>query len=146
MDLEYLKEHNKSYYDEESIEYKIIQTKELSDEEKKLKKEIKTMEEKLHLLTKETIENLSESDIKELLKKKWIDPVLVGFESIYENVINTFISKIKAIEEKYSETLEDIESEINSVEKDLIFYIDKLTGNESDMKGLEEFKKIIGGV
>ena len=143
---EYLKEHNKSYYDEESIEYKIIQTKELSDEEKKLKKEIKTMEEELHLLTKETIENLSESDIKELLKKKWIDPVLVGFESIYENVINTFISKIKAIEEKYSETLEDIESEINSVEKDLIFYIDQLTGNESDMKGLEEFKKIIGGV
>ena len=52
---------------------------------------------------------------------------------------------IENISNKYSQTLNDIDSEINKVEKDLSSMIDELTGSEYDMKGLEELKKLIGG-
>ncbi|ELC8405611.1 type I restriction-modification protein subunit M [Clostridium perfringens] len=145
LSKEFIKEHNKDFYDEESLEYKVILTKELSDEEKELKKEIKKLEEELHVLTKETIEKLNEEEVKELLKKKWIEPLTDSFDDIYENIIETLISKIEALEEKYSVTFADVEKEINKVEEELIGFIEQLTGNEADMKGLSEFKKLLGG-
>lgn len=145
LSKEYLKENDINSYGEDSIEYKVIRTKELSDKEKKLKKEIKDLEGNLHNLTKETIENLTEDQTKKLLKKKWINPLMDGFDELYENIIDKLTSKIEELEKKYSDTLDDLEQEIKQVEKELIGYIDDLTGSDVDMAGLMEFKKLLGG-
>lgn len=138
-------ECNVKSLDEESIEYKVIKTKELSDKEKELKKEIKVDKEKLHKLTKETIENLTEYQVNELLEKKWIEPIIMGFTNIYANLIDDLTKSIETLEDKYSTTLSDIEKEIKEVEKELLGFIDQLTGSEADMQGLDEFKKLLGG-
>ncbi len=52
---------------------------------------------------------------------------------------------MQALAEKYSTTFADITEEIKQVSKTLSLQIDELTGNEFDMKGLEEFKTILNG-
>lgn len=142
---ELLKEHKLSFYTEESIEYRVITTKKLSDKEKKLKKEISDGADKLHILTKETIENLNEEQVDMLLNKKWIEPVLNGLHEIPNTIVENFIKKIQAMEEKYATTFADIEKEIRETEKELIGFIDELTGSDADMKGLMELKLLLGG-
>lgn len=46
---------------------------------------------------------------------------------------------------KYKTTLSDIEKEIKDTEQLLTSMIDELVGNETDIAGLQEFKKILGG-
>ncbi len=49
---------------------------------KRLKKEAKEKNEELHTLTKETIENLTDEEAKQLLNEKWIKPIEVGIKSL----------------------------------------------------------------
>ena len=42
-------------------------------------------------------------------------------------------------------TLDDVEKEIVDTEQSLISMLNNLTGSEFDMKGLAEFKKLLGG-
>ena len=53
---------------QESYEEKILEVDALISEEKKLKKEVKEEATKLHILTKKTIENLSDEEVYELLE------------------------------------------------------------------------------
>ena len=45
--------------------------------------------------------------------------------------------------EKYSETLSSIGNEIKQTQKELFELMDELTGNDFDMKGLENLKGIL---
>lgn len=145
LSKEYLQHRKKELYDEESVEYKVIETQELTGIEKKLKKQIDQEKIELERKTKETIETLSEENQEMLLKKKWIEPVSKGFYDIYTALIDTVVNKIEALQEKYATTFADLEAEIRETEKELVEMIDQLTGNELDMKGLSEFKKLLGG-
>lgn len=145
LSKDYLKEGGLDSFDEESIEYKVIITKELSEEEKALKKDIKEDEAKLHALTKETIEKLSENDAQELLKIKWVKPVVDGISRLPISVLETLSNKIQAISDKYETTFSDVEEEIEKTEKELIGFIDQLTGSDVDIRGLEELKTLLGG-
>ena len=127
------------------MEYKVIRTKELSDQEKNLKKEIKEDKDKLHALAKTTIENLDQDQVNELLKDKWTQPIMDGILNLPKDMVSVFADKVKALAEKYDTTLIDLEKEIQETEKELIGYLDQLTGSEMDMKGIEELKKLLGG-
>ncbi len=146
LSREYLSQGDLNSYDEESIEYKVITTKELSDEEKTLKKEIKDEENKLHMLTKETIEKLGDKEAEELLKNKWIKPLIDEIFNLPISVVDTLSNKIQAIVDKYDTTFADVEDEIAKTERELTNFIDQLTGTETDIKGLEELKSLLGGV
>ncbi len=117
----------------------------LITEEKSLKKEIKTAETDLHMLTKETIENLTDNQAQDLLKKKWIDPLVDSLLALPQTVISELKDKLQALCNKYDTTFEDVEEEIKETEHSLVGMLDELTGNEFDMKGIEEFKKLLGG-
>lgn len=142
---EWKKEFNLAELNEDSLEYKVLKTAALAESEKKLKKAIKADTESLHLLTKETIENLTADEVKMLLKLKWINPVMTGFNDLYNDLIDGLVTSIQALENKYAETLADIEAETKQVEQNLIGFIDQLTGNEADMQGLAKFKELLGG-
>ncbi len=117
-----------------------------NEEEKKLKKQIKTKEDQLHLATKKTIESLSDDQVIEVLKEKWIVPLVDGIKALPETIISTLVSKLEKLASKYDTTMSEVENQIEQVEKDLSEMIGNLTGNEFDLQGLSELKKMLGGM
>jgi len=128
---------------ENSYESTIIKVASLITEEKKLKKSVKEETENLHLLTKQTIEGLSDKQVHELLELKWISPLLQALNDMPETIINTLTGKVQHLAEKYAKTYADVVSEIEETEKALAGLIGELTGNEADKQGLDELKKML---
>ncbi len=116
-----------------------------NEEEKKLKKQINNQSYALHMNTKKVIENLNDDQAMELLSDKWIVPLVDGLYSLPQSVIGNLISKLEKLVKKYDSTLAEVESQINNTEKELSNMLDLLCGNEFDMKGIAELKKILGG-
>lgn len=131
---------------EESYEAKILAVDKLITEEKALKKAVKDEAEKLHLLTKTTIEGLSDEQVLELLELSWIKPLLTAINKLPETVINELTSQVQALADKYAVTYADVSREIGQTEKALSSLIDELTGNEFDMAGLGEFQSFLKDV
>ena len=117
----------------------------LNDEEKELKKQIKAEREKLHIKTKETIESLSDEEVLELIESKWIDPLICNITDLPIKAANDLVSEVKRLADKYRLTLSGIEAEIIQVEEELSSMLDDLTGNEFDMLGISELKKLLRG-
>lgn len=129
----------------DSYEAKIIQVADWLAKEKSLKDEIKKEAAALHLLTKETIEKLSNRQVKELLERKWITPLHEALCCLPEQQLDTLTNKLQALVEKYQITYADNAREIRKTEKALADMIDELDGNEFDMMGLAELKTILKG-
>lgn len=139
----------KSLKEDASENQKLIDTlqkaQKLNSKEKKLKSEIKADSEALHLKTKDTIENLSNQDIHNLLHEKWITPVLEGTYALVDTMLDDFTKAIEKLSEKYSTTFNDIEEEIRETESQLSAMLSELTGSEADMEGIRELQKLLGG-
>ncbi|HAM62638.1 MAG: type I restriction-modification system subunit M [Firmicutes bacterium GWF2_51_9] len=132
-------------FEEESLESKILKVDKLFSEEKDLKAKLKRETAELQLLTKRTIETLTDDQAFVLLEQKWILPLSKSINQLPNGVIRSLVDKIKALSEKYAITYADLESEIIETESTLSSLIDKLTGNEFDMKGLKEFQLLLNG-
>jgi type I restriction enzyme M protein len=117
----------------------------LINEEKALRRQIKTDSTALHTRTKATIEGLSDDEVMELLRKKWILPITNSLHSLPGALISDFIGKLEGICKKYETTFAEVEAEIADTERSLIAQLDDLRGSEFDMMGLSEFKKLLGG-
>ncbi len=130
---------------DDSFEEKIVRVFNTNEEEKNLKKEIKIINDKLLNDSKIAIENLSDSEIVDILKEKWVKVLINNLNSLPKEVINTFTKNIDKISNKYETTLINLEDEIKNVEYELASMIDDLTGDEFDMKGLSEFKSLLSG-
>ena len=134
---------------EKDVEPEVIdilkEVQSLNNEEKELKKQIKAEREKLHVKTKETIESLSDAEVLELLENKWIDPLICNITDMPIKAANDLVSEVKRLADKYSLTLSGIEAEIIQVEEELSSMLDDLTGNEFDMLGISELKKLLRG-
>lgn len=132
-------------FPEESFEAKIIKVSKLMAEEKELKAQVKADAEALHMKTKETIESLSDEQALELLEQKWIVPLTESIKRLPYAEIRVLVDKVKALSEKYAVTYSAVETEIRETESTLAGLIDELVGNEYDMKGLSELKKLLKG-
>lgn len=130
---------------DDSYEAKIVQADQLISEDKELKKQVKAQTNELHLLTKSTIENLTDDQANELLELKWINPLVTSLNNSPGVVISDLINKVQALAQKYATTYADVATEINETENALASLIDELTGSEFDMKGLNEFKTFLKG-
>ncbi|KIR01232.1 Type I restriction-modification system, DNA-methyltransferase subunit M [Lachnospiraceae bacterium TWA4] len=136
---------NASTDDEISLREILLKYTMLVAEEKKLKKEVKEEVANLHLKTKKVIENLSEQQALELLREKWIVPLIERLSNLPNQMVVDFEKKIQKICEKYDTTLIQIEDKIHSAEKELCLMMDELCGDEFDMKGIELFKEMLSG-
>ena len=114
-------------------------------EEKALKKKVKDDSNALHLRTKKTIEGLTDAEATELIKMKWVTPLVNGIAGLPNAVINDFIAKLEVLCRKYDTTFAEVEQQIADTEASLITMLDGLTGSEFDMKGIEELKNLLGG-
>ncbi len=142
-----LKELRKEAPTEEVKEFisKLARYDQLSQEEKELKRQIKQETTELHMLTKETIETLSDEMVYELLDKKWIGNLIESINKLPDTIVNNLVSKIQALQSKYDTTYFEVEAEIKETERKLSSMIDELEGNEFDMKGLSEFRALLMG-
>lgn len=118
----------------------------LSAEEKDLKKKIKTENTDLIMKTKSAIEHFTDEQIREFLKIKWIDPIVSELLGLPDNIVSKLATILENLAKKYDTTFAEIDKEIKETEHWICGMIDDLAGSEFDMKGLEEFKKLLGGV
>ena len=132
-------------FTEDSFEAKMIRVAALMEEEKDVKKDVKAMALRLHELTKNTIENLTDEQVIELLKQKWIAPLVDSLYGMTGAVVDTLVKAVQTLAEKYAVTFVDLETQISKSEKALSAMLDELEGNEFDMKGLAEFKVLLEG-
>lgn len=136
---------SKMSFEEGSYEYIVVRANALIAEEKELKKAVKEKAAQLHLKTKDTIEGLSDEQVIELLKDKWIKPLIESLMQLPDSIVAELVSKLEALAKKYETTFAEVETQIEETEKSLSAMIDDLDGSEFDMLGLAELKKLLGG-
>ena len=124
---------------------KICKVNSLFAEEKELKKALYTAKAELHLLTKATIEQLTDAQVYELLERKWISSFLTELYKLPDVLINQLTTHVQALADKYATTYAHVVAEIQQTESSLTALMDELTGNEFDLKGLNEFKTLLQG-
>ena len=128
-----------------SIDEILVKVNSLIENEKSLKKDIKTLQTNLHNYTKDFIENLSDDSAIEVLKAKWITPIYEGIMLLPDSIVSALEKKINTLTKKYSVTMLDIESDLKQSEQEFCSMIDDLGGGEFDMLGLKELQKMLKG-
>lgn len=141
-----IKKALKSYSIEPETKAKLKAVSKLNTEEKALKSAIKRESALLEEKTKETIEGLSDQQVTELLKDKWIEPLIQSLMQLPDRIVSELVAKLEALAKKYETTFAEVENQIKETEMSLSAMIDDLEGSEFDMLGLAEFKKLLGGV
>ena len=130
---------------EQETREKLQFVKKLNTEERTLKLEIKKERVLLEEKTKETIESLSDEQVMELLREKWINPLILDLMQLPNRIVSELVDKLNALGKKYETTFAEVESQIKETEKELSLMIDELEASEFDMQGLLAFKKLLGG-
>lgn len=132
-------------FPKESYEARIITVAELIEEEKKLKKALKDDATALHLKTKKTIEELTDSQVNHLLQLKWVTPLCDELADMPNSVVNRLTSKVQALADKYAVTYSQVADDIQVSENELAEIMCQLKGNEFDMQGLAELTQLLKG-
>ena len=130
---------------ESDFEQGLVRAQILLDEEKGLEKANKEARTALEEATKEVIEGLTDAQCDDLLAAKWIEPLQVALLSLPETVVSDFIAKVAALNAKYATTYSDVCNQIDDAESQLADMLGQLTGNEYDMAGIAELRKLLGG-
>lgn len=142
----YIKDLQVAYaFPDGSFEAKLVNASKLMEEEKSVKKEAKEKADALHLLTKVTIEKLTDEQVLDLLRLKWIAPLSSTLRSGPKTMISKLEKAVQTLADKYAVTYLALGVKIKKSEKVLSTMIDELMGNEFDMIGLAEFKSLLMG-
>ena len=131
-------------FEEDTLEAKLVKYTNLCAKEKAVKASLKQLKTERVAKSIEIITVLTDEEVFELLKLKWIMPIVASISKIPDEIIKDFITKIDHLEKKYVVTYFEVYDNIRKAETELSSMIDKLTGNEFDMKGLEGFKALLG--
>ena len=130
---------------EGSLDAKLVLIARAIDEEKELKKKLKTLQSELEVASKKAIENLSDEEVLELLKKKWIVPLMDSLGKLPETLLGELSTKLQKLSKKYETTYLDLDTQIRDTEASLSDMIDDLDADEFDKKGLLELQKLLRG-
>jgi len=132
-------------FDADSFEQRLLTVNDLFEEEKGLKKQVKADAARLDELTKETIEQLSDAEVLDLLEMKWIMPLTSALAKMPEDIVSELTKAVKSLSEKYAVTFSETEESIREADRSLSGMIDELEGSESDTAGLMKLKSLLSG-
>lgn len=130
---------------EGKFEEALVRAQALLDEEKALKRGLKSAVADLEEKTKEAIEGLTDEQCKDLLAAKWIEPLQEELLALPKSIVDDFVSKVAALNAKYATTYSDVCNQISEAESELADMLGQLTGNEFDVSGIAELQKLLGG-
>ncbi|MFR6435675.1 type I restriction-modification system subunit M [Porphyromonas sp.] len=128
---------------EDSYEAKVVEVSRLLQEEREKKKELKACEQTLEEQTIETIQQISNERAIELLRIKWLDPLITSLERMPSEVLSTLITEVQRLADKYATTYQDISTRIASAESQLHDLLGELEGSDVDLKGLSAFRNTL---
>ena len=131
--------------DEDSPENALLKYAALYDEEKVLKKELKQRTVALQEATKRTIEGLDDDRARDMLYRVWIESLVEALGGLPDAAVANLVDRVEKLAAKYKTTYADIVQEQHAAEKSLLGMLDQLVGNEYDMRGLAEFRTLLGG-
>ncbi|AXE60875.1 type I restriction-modification system, DNA-methyltransferase subunit M [[Mycoplasma] phocae] len=136
---------NLNKIDDQELQKTLKNTNNLLDQNIKLNDNIKKLSASLENECVKKLKSLNQQEIKELLSIKWISPIIDEIIDLVNSEIDNLINKIEYILEKYEMSYAEIEQKIHENEISLAKMLDELEGPESDILGLQELKKILGG-
>ena len=67
-----------------------------------------------------------------------------SISSLADEEVSEFINKLDVLCKKYETTFSEVEDQIFETEKSLKGMLAELTGNDFDMQGINELKKLLG--
>lgn len=111
---------------EDSYEAKVKEVASLIEEEKKIKEELKVRERLLIDATISAIKELTDEEAVDLLRKKWVAPLIDSLAKMPGEVISDLTEKIKHLVEKYAVTYQDIANRVSKSEEKLHALIGEL--------------------
>ena len=130
---------------DEEIEERQQLLAEATKRQKSLKKAVKERTEALEDATRTLVESLTDEQVYELLERKWVDPLMDELMGLPQQSIDRLLKKIEALQEKYQDTYADIAGQISDAERELNEMLGQLVGDEFDMLGIAELRKLLGG-
>lgn len=139
-----LLQKGKQTYQEDTFEYQVIQLSNLLKEKSSLSSSIKKSKDEIDEKTKDIIERLTFEDATKYLVKKWIEPLTSKLLSMPETIVDSVEGFVTSLNNKYKETMYDIENGIEETERELSNMLDDLTGDEYDMQGIKDLKTLLG--
>ena len=120
---------------------KLKQMVALWNEQSKADKQIKADKQTLEDKTIEAIRNLTDEEVAQLLRMKWIDPICEGIDSTLRSVLANLESAALALSEKYAVSYKQINDDMAVATGELAELVEQLTGDEFAIKGLKELVK-----
>lgn len=130
-------------FTEDSTEAKIQEIILINAQLTKLKKDVKAADTALTEETRNTLKNLTDEQIYQLLTEKWITPVCSAISGIPAVIENELIDKVITLKDKYAVTFHDINTSIAESEASLSELLGQLTGDEYAVKGLTDLMNAI---
>ena len=130
-------------FDEDSLEAKVKVVAAMLEEEKSLFADAAQKRRELVDKTITTIQALDDETAIELLRCKWVHPLLASLQRMPSEVITTLADKVQHLVAKYATTYQDIAQRISNAESQLFALIGELEGSNADNMGLSEFKKTL---
>ncbi|WP_322913005.1 type I restriction-modification system subunit M [Mycoplasmopsis felis] len=135
-----LKQNNT--YPIDSLENKLIQAFDLYKKISEYNKSVKNKEKELNQNSYEKYLSLNELEFIDLLINKWTSGFKNQAKELGINIIEDYISKLEHLQEKYNETLFDINQNISNSQNELSNMFSELTGDETDVLAINELINI----
>ena len=134
-----------STFAEEGLASRLMRAMEGAEETKAAKAEAKRLRAELVERTRETIENIDDAGALAVLEADWIGGLKDDLAGIREGVVDGFKKAVTWRAERYATTLADVEEKIEETSRELCGLLGQLRGSESDMEGIRELMKVLGG-
>lgn len=132
-------------FDEDSKEGHLQRINQLRIKEKALQADIRFKQRELESHTIQTIYHLTDEQVQELLRLKWIIPLCQELTAMPETIIQWLSEQVQHVERKYADTLHQINSEITEAENTLAEMLGRLRGNTEDMTAISELQAMMKG-
>ncbi|WP_293849376.1 type I restriction-modification system subunit M [uncultured Brevibacterium sp.] len=130
---------------EGSVEAIQIEAKQLLDRLTKVKSQLKKTNEELETKTHETIENLTDDQIVEVLSMKWVAALMVQLALLPTLTLRELSDQVQRLQDKYAKPLTELNTQIATTERSLVASLDQLTGSDADMQAVAALKQMLGG-
>ena len=130
-------------FEEDSLEYKVQQVSILMAEEKAINEKLKSLYKHLDAETIAKIHDINDGTAIELLRIKWIAPLLASLNRMPSEVTTELADKLKHLVAKYATTYQDIANRVAKAETRLHSLIGELQGSAADNLGLEAFRQTL---
>ncbi|ASE56068.1 type I restriction-modification system subunit M [Corynebacterium jeikeium] len=130
---------------EGSIEAIQIEAKQLIDRLTKVKAQLKKANEELETKTHETVENLTDDQIVEVLSTKWVAAFMVQLALLPTLALRELVDQVQRLQDKYATPLTELDTQIATTEHSLLASLDQLTGSDADMQAVAALKQMLGG-